>query len=73
MVFEKYDEWRNHPKLNPIPTFRNPRNWGRLWPGAGWGVAAFGVFVILEKVGVIPSSHGHHDHHGDHGHKKDHH
>jgi len=71
MVFEKYDSWREHPKLNFNRALRTPRTWARFWPGAGWGAGAFAVYVALEKIGVIPSgSHGH-GAHGSHGHHDD--
>ena len=72
MVFEKYDTWREHPKLNFSKAIRSPRNWGLVWPGASWGIAAFVLYLGLEKVGVIPSSGGHHGNHG-HGHDDKHH
>ncbi|KAL9657035.1 hypothetical protein ABK040_014583 [Willaertia magna] len=68
MVFEKYDKFRDHPKLNFLSTIKNPRQWKHFWPGAGWGVAAFLVYVVYEKVSGNGSGHGHgHGSHGGHG------
>lgn len=68
MVWENFQRWRKHPKLNVTL-----RDFKYALPGFSWGLAAIGVHLVLEFVGIIEKpGHGHH-HHGKHHEDKKHH
>lgn len=48
-------EFRNHPYYSGFQKIK------RAWPGFGIGLVAFGIYVGLEKLGIIPQPN--HEHH----------
>eukprot|EP01080_Neovahlkampfia_damariscottae_P002806 gene2806-4214_t len=64
MVFQNYNNWRNHPKINALTSLKDLKY---VWPGFGWGLAAIGIYITCEQLGIIKKkSHGKHDHHDSH-------
>jgi len=77
MVTWYLDKWRRSKAFGFAIKNKDAKLIWEVIPGMKYGLAAFGVYVLADLIGLVPKkSHGHghgHDSHGGHGGSHGHH